>query len=176
MVNGRTREHGLRPQHLDHLRESPQGGYGAALRTIGNDVGRASRRARTERGESTLRDAGIRSEGRYSPSAIAGYERAEPSVSLQRFCELTFYGVEPERLLSEILHPGDPEPVIDVPPLRSHVPQADGNGLLAAPRSVGGLDGNAVRYPSERPGPTIANPFTLRSSVGARMRSETERW
>ena len=60
---------------------------------------------------------GIRSEGRYSPSAIAGYERAERSISLQRFCELaTFYGVEPERMLSEILHPEDPEPVIDVTP------------------------------------------------------------
>ena len=82
--------------------------------TIVIDVGRALRRARTARGL-TLRDVGVRSEGRFSPSAVAGYERAERSISLERFCQLaTFLGVAPERLLSEILHPDDPEPVIDV--------------------------------------------------------------
>jgi len=71
---------------------------------IANDVGGALRRIRTER-ELTLRDVEIRSEGRFTPSTIAGYERAERSISLRRFCELaTFYGVEPGRLLTEILH------------------------------------------------------------------------
>jgi transcriptional regulator with XRE-family HTH domain len=76
------------------------------LGAIANDIGHALRRTRTDRGL-TLRDVEIRSEGRFTPSTIAGYERAERSISLRRFCELTtFYGLEPGVLLSEILHEG----------------------------------------------------------------------
>jgi transcriptional regulator with XRE-family HTH domain len=85
-------------------------------KTIGGDAGRALRRARTARGL-TLRDVGIRSAGRLTPTAVAGYERGERKVSLQRFCELAvFYGVEPERLLAEALHPDDRELVVDLTP------------------------------------------------------------
>ncbi len=83
---------------------------------IGNDVGRVLRRARAARGL-TLRDVGIRSDGRFTSTAVAGYERGERKISLQRFCELAnFYGVEPERLLSEALHPNDRDLVVDLTP------------------------------------------------------------
>ncbi|MEO8424549.1 MAG: helix-turn-helix transcriptional regulator [Actinomycetota bacterium] len=66
-------------------------------------AGRALRQARVARGL-TLRDVGSLSEGAFSPSAVAGYERAERSISLERFCALcAFYGLAPERLLDEIM-------------------------------------------------------------------------
>jgi transcriptional regulator with XRE-family HTH domain len=82
---------------------------------IGDELGRALRRARLSRGL-TLRDVGIRSKGTLSPTAVAGYERNERAISLQRFCDLAaFYGVAPERLLSEALHPGEDE-LVDLTP------------------------------------------------------------
>ncbi len=66
-------------------------------------VGSALRRARQSR-HLTLRDVGERSQGRFKPTAVAGYERAERSISLERFCELSeLYDMAPERLLSQIL-------------------------------------------------------------------------
>ena len=88
---------------------------------IGDQVGRALRRARHAQGL-TLRDVGIRSGGIFTPTAVAGYERGERAISLERFCELaTFYGVAPEDLLAEGLHPGDREPVVDLTPLEERV-------------------------------------------------------
>jgi transcriptional regulator with XRE-family HTH domain len=85
-------------------------------KAIGGDVGRALRRARTARGL-TLRDVGIRSAGSLTPTAVAGYERGERKISLQRFCELAvFYGIEPERLLAEALHSEDRELIVDLTP------------------------------------------------------------
>jgi transcriptional regulator with XRE-family HTH domain len=85
-------------------------------KTVGGDVGRALRRVRTARGF-TLRDVGIRSGGTFTPTAVAGYERGERKISLQRFCELSaFYGVEPELLLAEALHRDDRELVVDLTP------------------------------------------------------------
>ena len=83
-------------------------------RLFGADAGRALRAARTARGL-TLRQVGIRSGGRFTPTAVAGYERGERTISLERFCELArFYGVEPEDLLSQVLHPDDPVAVVDL--------------------------------------------------------------
>jgi transcriptional regulator with XRE-family HTH domain len=79
-------------------------------------MGGALRRARAARGL-TLREVGIRSRGRFTPTAVAGYERGERNISLVRFCELAFfYGIEPERLLAEALHPGDGRFVVDLTP------------------------------------------------------------
>jgi transcriptional regulator with XRE-family HTH domain len=83
----------------------------------GEKAGRALRRARHARGL-TLRDVGIGSGGTFSPTAVAGYERGERSITLQRFCELaTFYGVAPEVLLAEALQDGL-DPVVDLTPAR----------------------------------------------------------
>ena len=83
-------------------------------KSFGNEVGLALREARTARGL-TLREVGVRSGGRFSPTAVAGYERGERSISLGRFCELArFYEIEPDGLLSEVLHPAPPAHVVDL--------------------------------------------------------------
>lgn len=93
---------------------------------IGDQVGCALRRARQAQGL-TLRDVGIRSGGAFSPTAVAGYERGERAISLQRFCELaTFYGVAPEDLLTEGLHPRDRELVVDLTPLEERIDTSSG--------------------------------------------------
>ena len=65
----------------------------------------------------TLRDVGIRSAGRFKPTAVAGYERGDRSISLARFLGLSrLYEMAPERLLLQILWTmaGRPEPTIDL--------------------------------------------------------------
>ena len=79
------------------------------------ETGRALRDARLAR-DLTLRDVGTRSNGLFKPTAVAGYERAERAISLERFCDLArLYGMAPERLLLQILWrmAGGPEPSID---------------------------------------------------------------
>jgi transcriptional regulator with XRE-family HTH domain len=85
------------------------------------ETGRALREARRARGM-TLADVGTRSNGRFKPTAVAGYERAERGISLERFRELAeFYGMAPERLLLQIMWriAGGPDPTID----RSKIPE-----------------------------------------------------
>jgi transcriptional regulator with XRE-family HTH domain len=79
-------------------------------------AGRVLRQARIARGL-TLREVGLRSEGAFSPTAVAGYERGERSITLERFCLLAnLYGIPPDRLLAEIF--GDTADVIvDLTPL-----------------------------------------------------------
>ena len=48
---------------------------------MGEEVGHALRRARLARGL-TLRQVGERSLGTFKPTAVAGYERAERTISL----------------------------------------------------------------------------------------------
>jgi transcriptional regulator with XRE-family HTH domain len=79
------------------------------------ETGRALRDARLAR-DMTLRDVGARSNGIFKPTAVAGYERAERGISLERFCDLArLYGMAPDRLLLQILWraAGEPEPSID---------------------------------------------------------------
>ncbi len=67
------------------------------------ELGRALRRARLGRGL-TLRQVEKASGGRYKPSSIAGYERGERKITVERFCRLaSFYGEEPGPLLTEAL-------------------------------------------------------------------------
>ncbi|HSD48626.1 MAG TPA: helix-turn-helix domain-containing protein [Actinomycetota bacterium] len=83
---------------------------------FGEQVGVALRRARRARGL-TLRAVSNLSDGRYKPTSIAGYERGERSISLERFCDLCrLYDVDPSALLTEILEAvgGAPEPGLDV--------------------------------------------------------------
>ena len=80
------------------------------------DVGRALRRARHARGL-TLRQLSAVSKDRFKPTSVAGYERGERTISLERFCELCrLYEVPPQVLLAEILRPGDgtSEPDVDL--------------------------------------------------------------
>jgi transcriptional regulator with XRE-family HTH domain len=73
------------------------------MSTIAAEVGRALRRARLARGL-TLTQVATLSADRFRPTSIAGYERGERNISLNRFCELCrMYGVPADRLLAEIL-------------------------------------------------------------------------
>lgn len=88
---------------------------------IAQEIGRALRRARLAR-DLTLRQVSTLSHGRYKPTSVAGYERGERAISLQRFCELCeLYDVPPQTLLADILRAaqGRPEPDIDLTLLES---------------------------------------------------------
>jgi len=93
---------------------------------MGEEVGHALRRARLARGL-TLRQVGERSQGAFKPTAVAGYERAERAISLERFYALcAFYGVAPTRLLAEIEAAlGDPpELTVDLTKLEDQTTQS----------------------------------------------------
>jgi transcriptional regulator with XRE-family HTH domain len=78
-------------------------GTGGVGKNILPEAGRVLRRVRQARGL-TLKDVGLRSNGRLKPTAVAGYERAERSISVLRFCALCeLYGVLPEGVLAEIV-------------------------------------------------------------------------
>jgi transcriptional regulator with XRE-family HTH domain len=116
----------------------------ASREEVLKEVGRALRMARRARGL-TLRDVGTRSQGQFKPTAVAGYERAERAVSLERFCALAqLYGMGPERLLSQIMWRirGGPEPTIDRGRLRE-VPAHEADTVSAFIEGVRRLRGNA---------------------------------
>jgi transcriptional regulator with XRE-family HTH domain len=70
---------------------------------LSREIGRALRHVRIAR-EMTLRSASRASLGRFKPSSIAGYERGERAITVQRFCDLSdVYGTDPARLLDGIL-------------------------------------------------------------------------
>ena len=72
-------------------------------------AGDVLRRARRAMGL-TLQEAAARSRGRFAPTSIAGYERGERHISLDRFCDLAdLYAVPPDRLLAEVLERLRPE-------------------------------------------------------------------
>ena len=86
----------------------------------------------------TLRDVGVVSDGRFKPTAVAAYERAERSISLERFCDLArLYGMAPERLLAQIMWriAGGPAPVIDEDKLQ-RLPQKERETLDGFIRQV----------------------------------------
>lgn len=94
---------------------------GIGMSQLGVEVGKALRRARRTRGL-TLRQVSSASEGRLRPSSVAGYERGERTVSVERFCDLCqIYDVAPQAVLAEVLRAveGKPEPVIDLTLLAS---------------------------------------------------------
>src|SRR4029450_4234306 len=67
------------------------------------EIGRALRRARRARGL-TLRELTRQSAGRFKATSVAGYERGERTISVERFCELcVLYGVAPQVVLGDIL-------------------------------------------------------------------------
>lgn len=113
------------------------------------ETGHALRRARRARGL-TLREVGARSEGQFKPTAVAGYERAERAISLERFCSLArLYGMNPERLLSQILWriSGGPEPIIDrrrLPDLPSDEAGTIGDFIEEVRRLRGSSNGETI--------------------------------
>src|SRR5205085_3138444 len=95
-------------------------------------AGDALRRARERRGYTMQRVSEL-TRGRFKPSSIGGWERAEREISLQRFCELSeVYAVSPDRLLAEALESMAPdergEVVIDL--TRLPLLEGEEQGLL----------------------------------------------
>ena len=77
----------------------------------------------------TLRQVGLASQGRFKSTAVAGYERAERSITLERFYELArLYDMVPERLLSQIAWrvDGGPDPMIDPSKIDALPPKEQG--------------------------------------------------
>jgi transcriptional regulator with XRE-family HTH domain len=117
------------------------------------EIGRVLRRARQARGL-TLRELEQRSGGRFKSTSVAGYERAERRITVERFCELaTFYEVSPARLLAHALREaeGSPPVVID----------------LTQAEKIGGQEGRLlaefVREVSHLRGDRGAEEITLRT-------------
>ncbi len=80
------------------------------------EIGRALRQARRERGL-TLREVERRSDGRFKPTSVAGYERGERKISVERLYELArFYDVSLGRLVAHAVRvaEGLPPVVIDL--------------------------------------------------------------
>ena len=66
------------------------------------EVGFALRRARQARGL-TLREVSIATGERLKPTSVAGYERGERTISLERFVELCdLYEIPPHSMLADI--------------------------------------------------------------------------
>jgi len=85
------------------------------------EIGRALRRLRRAHGL-TLVDVAAMSNGTFKATSVAGYERGERSITLERFCNLCqLYGLAPDRVLAEILRrtEGRIEPEIDLAALES---------------------------------------------------------
>jgi transcriptional regulator with XRE-family HTH domain len=80
------------------------------------EIGRGLRRARLSRGLTLRQVAGL-SQSRFKATSVAGYERGERTISLERFSELCeLYGVAPQAVLGEIMRAirGRAEPEIDL--------------------------------------------------------------
>lgn len=78
-------------------------------------AGEVLREVRTSQGL-TLRDVSKRSGGSLKPTSVAGYERGERGISLERFFQLaTLYAVAPHVLLAEVSRrTEEPAVLIDV--------------------------------------------------------------
>lgn len=116
------------------------------MRRSAVEIGRALRDARRARGL-TLRQAAERSERRFRPTSIAGYERGERSITLERFIELCrVYGMAPERLLAEIVRrlEGRPPVVIDLTALEG-IDTTEGRIVTGFVQEVAALRGERGR-------------------------------
>jgi transcriptional regulator with XRE-family HTH domain len=81
-----------------------------------DEIGMALRRARGARGL-TLRQVSTLTEGRFKATSVAGYERGERTISVERFCDLCdVYQVSPQAILGDIVRAvaGSTEPRIDL--------------------------------------------------------------
>jgi transcriptional regulator with XRE-family HTH domain len=68
-----------------------------------DEIGRALRRARAGRGL-TLRQVATVSGGQFKATSVAGYERAERTISVERFCRLCrLYDIAPQTVLAEVV-------------------------------------------------------------------------
>ena len=91
------------------------------MEQIAVEIGYTLRRLRRARGLTLVEVADL-SAGTFKATSVAGYERGERSITLERFCRLCqLYGLAPERVLADILRSteGRIEPEIDLAALES---------------------------------------------------------
>jgi transcriptional regulator with XRE-family HTH domain len=91
------------------------------MEQVAVEIGQVLRRLRRARGL-TLMDVAALSAGTFKATSVAGYERGERNITLERFCRLCqLYGLAPERVLADILRSteGRIEPEIDLTALES---------------------------------------------------------
>lgn len=118
-------------------------------------LGEALRRARRRRGL-TLRAVQTGSRGRFSPSAVGGYERGERAISVVRFCELArLYRTPPDRLLREALDRVEP-------PVHEQV-VVDLTRISLLPYPEQGLTSDLVHGLKSRRGDVAGTVVSLRS-------------
>lgn len=96
--------------------------------SLAHEIGRALRRIRKERGL-TLREVTATSGGAFKATSVAGYERGERSITLERFVALCrLYGASPGRVLDQIerAEAGSAgAPVLDLTALESLGPEGE---------------------------------------------------
>jgi transcriptional regulator with XRE-family HTH domain len=86
------------------------------LGEFADEIGRALRRARAARGL-TLRQVASLTGGEFKATSVAGYERGERTISVERFCQLcAVYRASPSAVLADIVGAvtGTTEMVIDL--------------------------------------------------------------
>lgn len=87
---------------------------GNRLGSLALEIGRVLRRIRKERGL-TLKEVAAASGGAFKATSVAGYERGERSVTLERFVLLCrLYGTSPARVLDEIDRADHADVVVDL--------------------------------------------------------------
>lgn len=120
---------------------------------LGEFVGETLRRARLERGF-TLRRVQHLSNGRFKPSSLAGYERAERKISLESFLQLAkLYGVPADRLLQAAMENLEGRRSVTV----------DLTLLPLIPESYGKLVGDLVHRVRSQRSDTLGDTITLRA-------------
>lgn len=68
-----------------------------------------------------MREVASRSAGLFKATSVAGYERAERMITVERFCRLAeFYGVSPARLLAHAVRAAE-----GIPPILVDLTQLD---------------------------------------------------
>lgn len=148
------------------------------------EIGRALREARRARGL-TLKQAAERSQGRFRPTSIAGYERGERNITLERFIDLCrLYGMAPERVLATVVRrlEGRPPVVVDLTKLEE-IEAAEAPVVARFVREVAALRGEpGTRTIALRAGDlevlaTAAGrrPDELAERIGAALREEARR-
>lgn len=119
------------------------------------ELGRALRRARVERGL-TLRGVEDASRGAFKATSVAGYERGERKITVERFFRLArFYGRDPGALLSRAIEAAQrrsPEVVVDLSRLMVVLPDLEEperrviEGYVAELRAEAGASARAIRF------------------------------
>lgn len=109
------------------------------------EIGRALRRARQARGLTLRQVAGL-SQNRFKATSVAGYERGERTISVERLLELCdVYGASATAVLGEIVRAvgGRLEPEIDLT-LLERMGTAEGTLLSSFVRQIRAQRGEAA--------------------------------